>query len=72
MTYQERKDLEAASVKCFGSVSGYKRIMKRGRLEKMPDGFIYRVPITLDEVIDTMDYLLLKMEEIKDEQVQKG
>ena len=61
MTYKERKALEEKSKKCFGRSSRWKTIMKRGRR----DGDT-RLPISVKEIDDTMDYILEERERILD------
>lgn len=61
MTYLERTELEALSMRTFKIKTKYKQIMKRGRKVSSLHG-ASRVPITAQEIKDTMLFILAERE----------
>lgn len=61
MTFKERKKMMTLSLLCFGATSKWKSIMKRGR--KTETG---RAPISVQEIKDTMDYILNERQKIQE------
>lgn len=69
---EDRKRLMAKSLLCFGRSNHYKSMMKRGRFSPDPlDGRPVYNPISLQEIEDTMDYILKSREEIQNERSEE-
>jgi hypothetical protein len=72
-SYEERARLMAKSLLVFGRSNHYKSVMKRGRME--PDVENKRAmrwhPISLQEIEDTMDYILKTREEKQNERSEE-
>jgi len=63
MKYEDRQELKRLSLLAFGRTGRYKTIMRRGRKEFNTDGsFKHTVPITVQEITDTMNYILEQRE----------
>lgn len=72
MTVDDRKRLMAKSLLAFGRSSRWKAIMNRGRVVTNPDGsFKHTAPITVQEIEDTMDYILKERERIQSEYIRQ-